>query len=547
MRENGFKRGLLAWMMLIAVGLVMMGVTVNTAKAETVSFDIEGYEDYDEVLEVLRLTNEIRAAAGVAPLALDASLMDIAVLRSGEVGFYYSHTRPNGSDCFSVFASAYVTAAENIAIGYYDASSVVNGWKNSSGHYTNMVNPTYTRIGIGCFYQENGKKAWVQMFSTGTANVPSVSGKVLQSFPIETTPEKIKLGVSNIDKLYEKETKQSSVILVNTGYSDAHISVPLSEVTFSSADPSIVSVDANGVFTGVSVGTTTVTVTFQKYPAVSVSQEVSVWSKTEGNPKVQFEVIPDSTELVYNGKRQICGVTVKDGDKVLISSRDYGVDYGNVYNAGELKITVTGYGDYKGKTKVIYKTIARRDISNLTPEITVDSLTNEVKVTLRDPEVRTLVLNSDYTVTKQKAGANLLTVTLTGQGNFTGTIVRTIEWTEKTQPVEEDPVKDDDNENEDVTPSLQPVQTGSLTFGKKWVKLTWAKQADASGYQVVIAKNKKFTLQKSTFRLDSGKNAKKIKGLNRKTKYYVKVRAYVKNGSKAEYGKWSRVLIGKTK
>lgn len=79
MRENGFKRGLLAWMMLIAVGLVAMGVTVNTAKAETVSFAIEGYEDYDEVLEVLRLTNEIRAAAGVAPLALDASLMDIAV------------------------------------------------------------------------------------------------------------------------------------------------------------------------------------------------------------------------------------------------------------------------------------------------------------------------------------------------------------------------------------------------------------------------------------------------------------------------------------
>lgn len=223
------------------------------------------------------------------------------------------------------------------------------------------------------------------------------------------------------------------------------------------------------------------------------------------------------------------------------------MDYGDVYNAGELKITVTGYGDYKGKSKVIYKTIARRNISNLTPEITVDSLTNEVKVTLRDPEVRTLVLNSDYTVTKQKAGANLLTVTLTGQGNFTGTIVRTIEWTEKTQPVEEAPAKDDDEGNEDVVPSLQPVQLGSLTSGKKWMKLTWTKQSDAAGYQVVIAKNKKFTLQKSTFRLDSSKNTKKIKGLNRKTKYYVKVRAYVKNGSATEYGKWSRILIGKTK
>ena len=55
------------------------------------------------------------------------------------------------------------------------------------------------------------------------------------------------------------------------------------------------------------------------------------------------------------------------------------------------------------------------------------------------------------------------------------------------------------------------------------------------------ALNKSFTKSKKGKKV-SYKNTKvKIKGLKRKKTYYVKVRAYVKNGTKKMYGAWSGI------
>ena len=83
-----------------------------------------------------------------------------------QVLFSSLHTRPDGTSCFTVLDQNginYFSAGENIAMGYPTSESVVNGWMNSSGHKANILNSSFTHIGVGC-YEENGYYYWVQLF-----------------------------------------------------------------------------------------------------------------------------------------------------------------------------------------------------------------------------------------------------------------------------------------------------------------------------------------------------------------------------------------------
>ena len=57
----------------------------------------------------------------------------------------------------------------------------------------------------------------------------------------------------------------------------------------------------------------------------------------------------------YNGKAQTQNITVKDGDKTLVSGTDYTLAYKNNKNAGTASLTITGKGDYKGSVTKIFK------------------------------------------------------------------------------------------------------------------------------------------------------------------------------------------------
>lgn len=86
----------------------------------------------------------------------------------------------------------------------------------------------------------------------------------------------------------------------------------------------------------------------------------------------------------------------------------------------------------------------------------------------------------------------------------------------------------------------------SVKSGKKGtMNVKIKKQSSVAGYQLVYARNKKFTKGKKT------KNTKKttvtVKKLKRKTTYYVKVRAFRKNGTKKVYGKYSKIKKVKIK
>ena len=126
-------------------------------------------KDYEEVTN---LTNSYRSEIGVKKLVLDNDLTVAATMRAIEMGEndYYSHTRPNGTSCFTIiyeYGLSYSAAGENIAMGtdwYFTADIVSGKWKNSPGHYANMTDASFNKIGIGK-YTYGGYTYWVQLFT----------------------------------------------------------------------------------------------------------------------------------------------------------------------------------------------------------------------------------------------------------------------------------------------------------------------------------------------------------------------------------------------
>jgi uncharacterized protein YkwD len=57
------------------------------------------------------------------------------------------------------------SAGENVAAGYPNGTSVVNsGWMHSDGHRANILNPTFTLMGIGARKGHNGRWYVAQVF-----------------------------------------------------------------------------------------------------------------------------------------------------------------------------------------------------------------------------------------------------------------------------------------------------------------------------------------------------------------------------------------------
>lgn len=116
--------------------------------------------------EVIRLVNEIRTENGLKPLTTNWELSRIARYKSEDMSDnkYFSHTSPTYGTPFQMiraFGLSYRSSGENIAYGQRTPAAVVNAWMNSSGHRANILNASYTQIGVG--YCASGNY-WTQMF-----------------------------------------------------------------------------------------------------------------------------------------------------------------------------------------------------------------------------------------------------------------------------------------------------------------------------------------------------------------------------------------------
>lgn len=119
--------------------------------------------------QVLELVNAERKAAGKSAVVLDDKLNKVAQLRAKELLKNFSHTRPDGTSCFTAFdevVAKYNSASENIAAGHKTAEEVMNSWMNSSGHKSNILDSNVEKMGVA-FVKTSGGYGyyWVQVFT----------------------------------------------------------------------------------------------------------------------------------------------------------------------------------------------------------------------------------------------------------------------------------------------------------------------------------------------------------------------------------------------
>lgn len=121
-----------------------------------------------QTTQVVELVNEERAKAGCGALSIDDKLMTAAQRHSQDQADNrnMSHTGSDGSDPgqrIDRVGYTWQTYGENVAWNQQSPAAVMEAWMNSPGHRANILNCTFTEIGVGVA-SSNGPY-WTQVFA----------------------------------------------------------------------------------------------------------------------------------------------------------------------------------------------------------------------------------------------------------------------------------------------------------------------------------------------------------------------------------------------
>jgi uncharacterized protein YkwD len=130
--------------------------TINPGSNESVElpFKVTNYRPRPDLeAQMLELVNQERAAAGLAPVAPDPEMTEVARRHSADMfeRGYFSHQTPDGKSPFDRMRKSevrFVTAGENLALAP-TLQIAHTGLMNSPGHRANILRPQFGRLGIG--------------------------------------------------------------------------------------------------------------------------------------------------------------------------------------------------------------------------------------------------------------------------------------------------------------------------------------------------------------------------------------------------------------
>jgi len=141
------------------------------------------------------LTNESRAALGIAPVARDA-LLDVAAQAAAEdmaAKGYFAHVSPDGRDPWywlNQVGYQYRYAGQNLAVNFTDSVNVETAWMESLTHRANIVKREYTRVGFGTaqgVYEGQATTFVVEFFATPTEAAPAAIVTPVETRPLQNT------------------------------------------------------------------------------------------------------------------------------------------------------------------------------------------------------------------------------------------------------------------------------------------------------------------------------------------------------------------------
>lgn len=155
--ENGKRvnlvRKIMSGVILLAIGLFGGFYGSNyyyrVIKTDSAYIEVSSYTD------MVRLINKERVAAGLKPLTENKLLDESAKAKACDMrdNNYFEHVSPDGKQPWYFIKKAgydYYHAGENIARDYNNSTKrTATAYMNSEEHRDNILDPTYTEVGIG--------------------------------------------------------------------------------------------------------------------------------------------------------------------------------------------------------------------------------------------------------------------------------------------------------------------------------------------------------------------------------------------------------------
>ncbi|MFT3950385.1 MAG: Ig-like domain-containing protein [Oscillospiraceae bacterium] len=341
----------------------------------------------------------------------------------------------------------------------------------------------------------------------------------------------VKLGTAKITATADSGKSDYYTVTVNTGLSDITIAaIPDQTYTGSALKPKLTLTDGYAALATTSyaavytdntnVGTATVTITGKG----SYTGTATVTFKIINADFAATAIKPAPYSGTYDGKAHTASVKASGtaaGATITYSkdNKTFTATAPTFTNAGTYtvyyKVTKDNYNPAAGSTTV---TIAKKAFTSSYRAALTSTTKLIYKGTALKPTIKvtysttTLKLNTDYTVTYSANNAiGTATVTVTGKGNYSGTIKTTF--------------------------VIYPGKTASLkaTAGSKSATLKWSKVTGISGYDIKrsTSKTSGFTTIKS---VSSSTISYKVTGLAKGKTYYFQLIAYKTVSGKKVYG-----------
>lgn len=171
--------------MLVAAAFLATTVGVFAAPSPVAAWSPNTFSAAAEA-ELVQLTNQARASAGLPALVVDSTLTSIARWRSKDmiVRDYFSHDIPGSGSVFDVLQAkgyCFKVAGENIGWITADDATAAQGvqsmFMNSPGHRANIMGTTWDRIGIGAYQGDTDKRMFTVLFAESCASTPAPTPK----------------------------------------------------------------------------------------------------------------------------------------------------------------------------------------------------------------------------------------------------------------------------------------------------------------------------------------------------------------------------------
>lgn len=156
--KRAFEKVYWPYLPIILIIGVLLSVGIHSgslaAYAKRPGGRVLAYANSMTIGSLLADTNASRSANGIAPLSLNNKLGAAAQANADDMAArdYWSHYTPDGNPPWIWVTNqgySYQKLGQNLAAGFNDEQSTIDGWMASPPHRENLLNPEYKEVGFG--------------------------------------------------------------------------------------------------------------------------------------------------------------------------------------------------------------------------------------------------------------------------------------------------------------------------------------------------------------------------------------------------------------